>query len=503
MRISAATIRRLMAGKIALHRRMSRPAGYAYPSTGFAKTIGREVDRAGNDMTQLHVPNALLETGWQCDVLITVEGRKITAVEPNVAPPPGAERLAGIALPGMANVHSHAFQRAMAGLVERRGPEEDSFWTWREVMYRFLARMTPDDVEAVAAWLHVEMLEAGFTASGEFHYLHNDPSGARYADPAEMGARIAAAAQASGIGLALLPCFYAHGGCGGLAPKPGQVRFLSDLDGYVRLMESSAQHIAALPGAVLGIAPHSLRAVDAVELRVLLERWPAGPVHIHAAEQTAEVEECVAWSGARPVQWLLDQMPVDGRWCLIHCTHMTPSEIDALARSGAVAGLCPITEANLGDGIFEAPRFLDAGGRFGIGSDSNVRIALGEELRTLEYGQRLRDCKRNRLGPAGSSTGRHLFDAARRGGAQALGLDTGAIAPGRTADIVILDDTHPVLAGRSGDAVLDSWVFAAGDRVVREVLAGGRRVVSNGRHVRRDALLGRFRDTMGRLLAST
>ncbi len=452
-------------------------------------------------MAQLHIPHALLETGWRRDVLITVEGRNITAVAADTAPPPGAERLAGIAVPGMANVHSHAFQRAMAGLVERRGPEDDSFWTWREVMYRFLARMTPDDVEAVAAWLHVEMLEAGFTASGEFHYLHNDPAGARYADPAEMGARIAAAAQASGIGLALLPCFYAHGGCGGHPAKPGQVRFLSDLDGYWRLLEASARHVAAVPGAVLGIAPHSLRAADAGELRALVEGWPAGPIHIHAAEQTAEVDECVAWSGARPVQWLTDHMPLDERWCLIHCTHMTPEESAALARSGAVAGLCPITEANLGDGIFEAPRFLEAGGRFGIGSDSNVRIALGEELRTLEYGQRLRERKRNRLGPAGASTGRYLFDAARRGGAQALGLNSGAIAPGCTADIVILDGDHPVLAGRTGDAVLDSWVFAAGDGAVREVFAGGSRVVTGGRHVRRDDLLDRFRATMRRLLA--
>ena len=452
-------------------------------------------------MAQIHVQSALLETGWQRDVLITIEGRSISAVESEAVAPASAERLAGVAVPGVANVHSHAFQRAMAGLVERRGPEDDSFWTWREVMYRFLAEMTPDDVEAIATWLYVEMLEAGFTSVGEFHYLHNDPAGARYADPGEMGARIAAAAHASGIGLALLPCFYAHGGCDGRSPKPGQTRFLSDLDGYWRLMEASARHVAAVPGAVLGLAPHSLRAADAQEMRALVEQWPAGPIHIHAAEQTAEVDECVAWCGARPVQWLLDNMGLDERWCLIHCTHMTAEESEGLARSGAVAGLCPITEANLGDGIFEAPRFLEAGGRFAIGSDSNLRIALGEELRTLEYGQRLRERKRNRLGPAGSSTGRHLFDAARRGGAQALGLASGAIAQGRTADIVILDHAHPALAGRSGDAVLDSWVFAAGDSVVRDVFAGGKRVVVAGRHIRRDALLQRFRDTMHRLLA--
>ena len=298
----------------------------------------------------------------------------------------------------------------MAGLVERRGPEDDSFWTWREVMYRFLASMTPDDIEAVAAWAYVEMLEAGFTTVGEFHYLHNAPDGTHYADPAETGGRIVAAAEMSGIGLALLPSFYAHGGCGGQPPTPGQARFLFEVDSFWRLLESSRRHVERLEGATLGIAPHSLRAVDAPELRALVERWTAGPIHIHAAEQAREVEDCVAWSGARPVQWLLDNMGLDARWCLIHCTHMTPDESARLAKSGAVAGLCPITEANLGDGIFEAPRFAAAGGRFAVGTDSNVRIALNEELRTLEYGQRLREQKRNRLGPIGASTGRHLFD---------------------------------------------------------------------------------------------
>ncbi|KAB2913706.1 MAG: formimidoylglutamate deiminase [Hyphomicrobiaceae bacterium] len=450
-------------------------------------------------MALLHVSSALLETGWHRNVLFTVEGRMIVDIAPDVAPPPAAERLQGIAVPGVANVHSHAFQRAMAGLAERRGPEDDSFWTWREIMYRFLAVMTPNDVEAVAAWLYVEMLEAGFTSVGEFHYLHNAPDGARYADPAEMGSRIVAAAEAAGIGLTLLPCFYAHGGCGGLPPVPGQARFLSDLDGFARLVDASRRHVARLDGANLGIAPHSLRAVDARELRALVAAHPVGPIHIHAAEQTREVDECTAWSGARPVEWLLDNMGVDARWCLIHCTHMTDKESRRLAQSGAVAGLCPITEANLGDGIFEAPRYLGAGGRFAIGSDSNVRISLGEELRTLEYGQRLRERKRNRLGPPGSSTGRHLFDAARRGGAQALGLSSGALAAGNAADIVILDDTSPALVARTGDAVLDSWTFAAGDGIARDVYAGGRRVVAGGRHVRRDEIRARFTRTLARL----
>ncbi|HET7154465.1 MAG TPA: formimidoylglutamate deiminase [Hyphomicrobiaceae bacterium] len=451
-------------------------------------------------MAEIHVARALVGDGWRRDVLITIEGRIITAIAPDSTATASSQRFAGVAVPGVANVHSHAFQRAMAGLVERRGPEDDSFWTWREVMYRFLASMIPDDIEAVAAWAYVEMLEAGFTTVGEFHYLHNAPDGTHYADPAETGGRIVAAAEMSGIGLALLPSFYAHGGCGGQPPTPGQARFLFDLDGFARLLESSRRHVARLPGATLGIAPHSLRAVDAPELRTLIERWSDGPIHIHAAEQAREVEDCVAWSGARPVQWLLDNMGLDARWCLIHCTHMTPDESVRLAKSGAVAGLCPITEANLGDGIFEAPRFAAGGGHFAVGTDSNVRIALNEELRTLEYGQRLREQKRNRLGPIGASTGRHLFDTARRGGAQALGLSSGSLAVGQTADIVILDEEHPALVGRDGDQVIDSWIFAAGDGAVRDVFAGGQRVVADGRHVHRDEIRQRFAVAMRRLL---
>jgi formiminoglutamate deiminase len=397
-------------------------------------------------------------------------------------------------------VHSHAFQRAIAGLAEQRGPDDGDFWTWREVMYRFLTHLTPDDVEAIAAMAYVEMLESGFTAIGEFHYLHNAPDGARYADPAEMGARIVAAAEASGIGLALLPSFYAHGGCGGRPPTPGQTRFLSGIDDFWELMEASRRHVGRIEGAVLGIAPHSLRAVDASELATLLEKWTAGPIHIHAAEQTREVEECLAWSGARPVQWLLDHANVDARWCLIHCTHMTDDESRRLAQSGAVAGLCPITEANLGDGIFEGQRHLEAGGCLAIGSDSNIRIALNEELRTLEYGQRLRARRRNRLAPSqGISIGRHLFDVVRHGGAQALGLNSGALAVGKTADIVVLDLDHAALAARSADSILDSWTFAAGDGAIRHVIAGGRAVVKDGAHIRRGEISRRFAAGMQRL----
>jgi len=450
-------------------------------------------------MIQLHVARALLSEGWGENVLLTIDNGRIASVTANAHAPPTATRTSGIALPGMGNVHSHAFQRAMAGLSERRGDREDSFWTWREVMYRFLGSMTPDDIEAVAAWLYVEMLEAGFTSVGEFHYLHNAPDGSRYADPAETAGHIVEAAKATGIGLTLLPCFYAHGGCGGRPPVEGQARFLSDLDGFVRLMEASSRHLATKPGSVLGVAPHSLRAVTPGELATLIRQFASGPIHIHAAEQTGEVEQCLAWSGARPVEWLLRHMPIDRRWCLIHCTHMTPDETRALAATGAVVGLCPITESSLGDGIFNATDFVEAGGRFSVGSDSNIRISLAEELRTLEYGQRLRDRMRNRLGKVGQSTGRSLFETARLGALQALGQGASALAPGSPADIVVLDEDHPALAGRSGDSVLDSWIFASGDRAVKDVYVAGRHVVRDHRHIDRERLLRRFNTTVSSL----
>jgi formiminoglutamate deiminase len=451
---------------------------------------------------RIHTTLALLDSGWARDVLITIDDRTIAAVASGVPPSPDAERIAGIAVPGVANVHSHAFQRAIAGLAEVRSAADDSFWSWRRLMYRFLAQLTPDDVEAIAAWVQVEMLEAGFTRVGEFHYLHHDRGGAPYRDRAEMAGRIVAAAKASGIGLTLLPAFYAHGGCGGRPPQPGQERFVSDLAGFGRLMEASARHVATLPGTVLGIAPHSLRAVAGEELRALAATFAVGPIHIHAAEQAAEVAECRAWSGTPPVAWLLDNIGLDARWCLIHATHMSQQESTRLAASGAVVGLCPITEANLGDGIFPAAPFVAAGGRFGVGSDSNVRVSLAEELRTLEYGQRLRDGKRNRLAGCGGSTGRCLFDAARRGAAQALGSHAAAIAAGHPADLVILDADHAALVGHGGDQILDGWIFSGGDSIVREVFVAGQRRVAGGRHGDRERLFRRFAATLERLTSA-
>ncbi|RIK87041.1 MAG: formimidoylglutamate deiminase [Hyphomicrobiales bacterium] len=447
-------------------------------------------------MTVIHAETALLPQGLRRDVRIVLSGGAIDSVEAGAAAQAGDERHRFV-LPAMPNLHSHAFQRAMAGLAETRGRGEDSFWSWRTVMYRFALSMTPDHVEAVAAQLYMEMLEAGFGRVGEFHYLHHDADGGAYADPAEMAARIAAASAEAGIGLTLLPVFYAHSGFGAAAPAEGQRRFIHDPDGFARLMRRAGEIVSSLPGGRLGIAPHSLRAVAPDELAAILPLAGGGPVHIHAAEQVREVEDCLAWSGARPVEWLLENAPVDARWCLIHATHMTGRESRALGASGAVAGLCPVTEANLGDGIFDAPTFLAAGGRFGVGSDSNIRIALDEELRTLEYTQRLSRRSRNVVAEPGGSTGLALFSHALQGGAQALGVPAG-IAAGGPADLASLDlSAAPWLPA---EQALDHFVFAGGVGI-DSVWVGGRREVEGGRHRRRDAIAARFNAAMADLIS--
>jgi formimidoylglutamate deiminase len=451
----------------------------------------------------LFFEEALLPQGWARDVRIAVDAGRLMSVEAGDSAQPGDESHQ-IGLPGISNLHSHAFQRAMAGLTEIRGSAADSFWRWRELMYRFVGRMTADDIEAVAAQAYVEMLEAGFTRVGEFHYIHHDLSGAPYANIGELAERIAAAVQLTGIGLTLLPVFYAHAGFGGRAPDQGQQRFVNGIDRFSRLMEASRRAVARLEGAVVGLAPHSLRAVTPEELDAILDLAGEGPVHIHIAEQTREVDECIAWSGQRPLQWLFDHVAVDRRWCLVHATHATVDEIARLAHSGAVAGLCPITEANLGDGTFDAPEFLKHGGAFGIGSDSNVLIGVSDELRQLEYSQRLMQRARNVMArrAAAASTGRALFEAALKGGSQALGIANAGLTEGGFADIVSLDAQHVALAGRSGDALLDSWIFAAGRSLVDCVWAQGRKVVKDGRHHARETIARRFRHMLQGLLTA-
>ncbi len=447
-------------------------------------------------MRRFLLPLARLETGWAENVLVEVDAEGIIAsLQANAADQTGMLRLPGPVLPGMANLHSHAFQRAMAGMAETAGPEKDSFWTWREAMYRFALAVRPEDLEAISAQLYAELLCRGYTAVGEFHYLHHRPDGGRYDDRAELSWRILAGAEIAGIALTHLPVLYAHSGFGGRAALPRQSRFLHDLDGFAAMLDKLGPAFAKRPDRRLGMAPHSLRAVTPEMLKAMPDLLPEGaPIHIHIAEQTAEVEECIAWSGQRPVQWLLDAMPVNAAWCLVHATHMDADEIRRLAASAAVAGLCPTTEANLGDGLFSAPEYLAAGGAFGIGSDSHVSSDPAEELRLLEYGQRLTTRQRNVLaGGPGGSTGQRLFDAARKGGAQALGQKMGLLAPGYRADFVVLDHDAPSLFGKRGDALLDGWIFGGGDNPVREVYVRGRRMVSEGRHIRADEIARNYR----------
>jgi formimidoylglutamate deiminase len=443
-------------------------------------------------MTVLWAERALLPEGWARDVRVQIapDGR-IAAIAAGAAAE--GQRIA-LLLPAMANVHSHAFQRAMAGLSEARGPHpRDTFWTWRQIMYRFLDHLTPDDVEAIAALVQIEMLEAGHATNVEFHYLHHRPGGGAYDNVAEMSERIAAAARLTGIGLTLLPVHYQFGGVDRRPLGPGQQRFGTDPDGFVRLLDAAEAALDGLPpDAGIGVAPHSLRAVSPEALGLCATLRPERPLHMHLAEQIPEIEAVEAAYGRRPVEWLLDRHAPDRRWTLIHLTHMTEDETRRLAATGAAAGLCPITESSLGDGIFNAATWRDAGGRLGFGSDSNVRIALGEELRTLEYSQRLRDTARAILAEPGRSTGRVLYEAGLDGGATAAGRATGAIRQGLWADLCAVGLANPVMAGREGDAMLDSLIFAGGDGLVSDVWAAGRHVVRDGRHVERDRIVAAY-----------
>ncbi len=450
--------------------------------------------------TLLWFEAALLPDGWASQVRVAVKDGLICSVEPGQAEASGAER-AGAVIPGLCNVHSHSFQRAMAGLAEVRGPSDDDFWTWRAWMYRFLDRLGPEEIEAVAAQAFMEMLESGFTRVGEFHYLHQAPDGRPYDNPAETAERICAAAAQVGIGLTLLPTFYAQGGFGASSPSAGQRRFINGVEGFLDLVDRSRGLVAALAGGIVGVSPHSLRAVSPDDFDQIVQAAPQGPIHIHAAEQVKEVQDCVAWSGQRPVAWLLDHLELDARWCLIHATHVDEEETGQLARTGAVVGLCPITESNLGDGVFPARAFTEVGGRFGVGTDSNVLIDAPGELRTLEYTQRVALRSRNVLaGRPNPSTGATLFKGALEGGGRALGVATG-IAVGASADFLELDRTAAALVSREQDALLDGWLFAGRLAEIRTVWRAGVRVVDGGRHVHRDQVEGRYVRVLARLVA--
>ncbi len=450
-------------------------------------------------MTVYRAEHLLAESGWLSPgyLDVTPDGLICSA---GADPLAGAEPIAGYVLPGMPNLHSHAFHRGLVGWAERLAPGRsvETLWSWRDTMYRFMLAIDPGDMETLAAQAYLDMLRGGFTGVAEFHYVHHQPDGRPYANPAEMSERIVAAARAVGIGLTLAPVLYAAGGIG-KPPEEDQRRFVLDLDSYLALIEAMRRH------TTVALAPHSLRAVPPDLLLRLLAQSPEGPVHIHAAERSEEVEECRAGLGAAPVEWLLTRAGIDGRWTLVHATHMTDAERDGLARAGAVAGLCPLTEANLGDGRFRLRGYLRAGGRFGIGSDANTLISVADELRMLEYGQRLHHRMRNVVVTPGAeateSPGRVLFDGARRGGAQALAQPVGALAPGRRADLVVLDPEAPALLGQTPGTVLDAWVISggmAGATPVRHVMVGGRWVVRDRRHAAEEAIAARFSAVMRR-----
>ena len=442
-----------------------------------------------------------LPSGWAKNVRLTFTSGRITAIDVGQNPE-ASDVVVDTVLPALANLHSHSFQRAMAGMTEFRMAGKDSFWTWRDLMYRFTANLTPDHIEAISAFVFLEMQEAGYASVGEFHYLHHQPGGTPYEDPGELSARIAAAAEKTGIGLTHLPVLYTYGGAGKVPLEAGQARFGNSVDQFNALVGRAQEVVADLPAdCLVGIAPHSLRATSPEDLKAVLKVHGSGPVHIHIAEQPKEVADIQGWLGARPVEWLLANANVTSRWCLIHATHMTTEETVHMARSGAVAGLCPVTEANLGDGAFNGPGYLAENGVFGIGSDSNVLISLTEELRTLEYSQRLRDMARNVMVVGEGSVGEALYMGAAKGGAQALGRGTGTIVIGELADLVAIDSTSPTLCYLRDDQLLDGLVFAAKDAVVTDVWSAGRHAVKSGRHISHNEITTAYRATMQSLIA--
>ena len=449
---------------------------------------------------RFHAGHALLPEGWAHDVVIDVDRSGSIAGVETGASSDGATSLGRYVIPGMPNLHSHAFQRAMAGLAERVTHATDSFWTWRETMYRFAGRIEPDTLNAIAAQLYAELLEQGYTSVCEFHYLHHRPDGEAYEVMGATAHALVDAARETGIGLTLLPTLYMVGGFDERPLGERQQRFGHDVEGFLRLLDAMRAEEDAQ--TCVGLALHSIRAVPLAAMQRLFRSPLAqeGPVHIHIAEQRAEVDECRATRGTTPVAWLLDNVAVDERWCLVHATHLTPTEVRGLARSGAIAGLCPTTEANLGDGLFPLTDFRSHGGTWGVGSDSHISVSPIEDLRWLEYGQRLTTLQRNVVADEQRpSTGANLWQESLEGGAQASGRAIGSIAVGQRADWLVIDDTLPVFAGRNVETMLDTFVFAGNRSPVRDVYVGGQRVVESGRHVRGERIAERYRAAVRRL----
>lgn len=445
-------------------------------------------------MPAYFAPRVLLATGWAHNVRLEVdELGMLTAITPEASSHESIP-LSGPVVPGMPNLHSHAFQRVMAGLAEVAGDPQDSFWTWRELMYRMVQRLTPEQVGVIARQLYIEMLKGGYTQVAEFHYLHNDISGKPYADRGEMTAHLSAAAGDAGIGLTILPVLYSYAGFGGQPAQAGQQRFIQDVDSYLQQQAVIQRQINGNALQNLGLCFHSLRAVTPEQMyQVLKASDPTLPVHIHIAEQQKEVNDCLNWSGQRPISWLYDHLDINARWCLIHATHADAYEVTKMAHSGAVAGLCPTTEANLGDGIFPGVDYLAQEGRWGIGSDSHVSLNVVEELRWLEYGQRLRDQRRNRLIAQGQTrVGDVLYQQALSGGAQACGVPVGQLSVGYRADWLVLDNQDPYLAAATDNALLNRWLFAGHVGQILDVYVGGVARVVDGVHPQQQAAASDF-----------
>lgn len=455
---------------------------------------------------ELFAPSLMTPDGWRSNCVLQIQDGWITGVEAADHPPNGAAVAAGPVLPGMPNLHSHAFQRAMAGLTERWGSPTDSFWSWRDLMYRFVHRLTPEDIGAIALHLYIELLKQGYTSVAEFHYLHNEFGGTPYDNPAETSLRVLGAARQAGIGLTHLPVVYALGGFGNQPLGDAQGRFRTTPEDILKIVDTVRSEATGDANIAVGAAPHSLRAADPAMVSELAHGLralePHAPIHIHIAEQVKEVEDCIAWSGRRPVELLADTQDLDNAWCLVHATHLTVGETEMIAETGAIAGLCPTTEANLGDGLFPLVPFRAAKGVFGIGSDSHVCRDPAEELRLLEYGQRLtrraRNVSASELDPA---TGGNLWRAAVAGGAKACGRQIGGIAVGQRADLVVLNGRHADLTGRTGDAVADTLVFSGGKNFVRDVMVGGTWAVRDGHHEGEEKAEADYRATLFRLLS--
>jgi len=457
-------------------------------------------------MTSLLAKTALLPEGWAENVLISMdEDGIITGVHPGKEKnSKGAEYIDGVVLPGMPNVHSHSFQRAMSGLTERAMGKKDNFWSWRETMYRFLEKIGPEEMEAIAAQLYVEMLKSGYTSVGEFHYIHHQQDGTPYENREELSEHIIQAALKVGIGITHMPVLYAYSGFGKADPGVGQKRFLNNVDALFCIIKSLRKKYKNNPLVRIGFAYHSLRAVSPEMMieadKLIQEIDKTMPIHIHVAEQKEEVDNCVKWSGKRPVEWLLENTSVNKNWCIVHATHMTGDETAALAKTGAVIGICPTTEGNLGDGIFPMQAYWEHKGKFAIGSDSHISVSPIEELRWLEYMQRLKHRKRTIVHKDNlPSVGASLYESALSGGAQALGQNISALEIGHRADLIVLDEEHPSLYGRMRDHILDAFIFAGNNNPVKDVMVAGKWVVRDQVHFKEKEVLKRYKNTIKQL----